>query len=401
MRRVRIVGWGVLLLMGAVLAFWYRPWAEFRPAVMNSLFRADVRVENFQHMERVFPARVIPPSRHPQPWPEGAPVVLPAMVEVDGQPLPLSRFLTETRTTGLLVLHRGKIVSEQYFQAADRHARMTSWSMAKSVVATLVGQALAEGKIRSLDDQVKQYVPALAGKAYGEARIRDLLNMASGVQFDETYDNKFSDINRLFYKVFLLGEPIDDAAANYPAEVAPGTRFKYVSTDTQILARVLRAAVGENLSTYSARKLWHPLGVESTILWNLDRPDGVELAYCCLNMPLRDYARLGQLYLQDGRWQGQPLLPKGWVKQATTPDKPWLQPGGPRKDRGYAMQWWVPQGYDQEFMAQGVWGQMLWVSQKDEVVIVKTSVDPDHKQHQSMTLQAMRAIARFVGKQAS
>lgn len=401
MQLFRKTGWIFLILITGWLAFWYRPWAEYRPAVMNALFRPDVRVDNFQHMERVFPVRVIAPAASPLPWVAGARAKLPAQFDLDGQRVLLSDFLAQTQTTGLLVLHHGKIVHEQYFQGADRHARMTSWSMAKSVVATLTAQALADGRIRSLDDRVKQYVPSLTGKAYGEARIRDLLNMASGVRFDETYDNKLSDINRLFYKVFLLGEPIDDAAADYPAEVSPGTRFKYVSTDTQILAQVVRAAVGENLSVYSTRKLWHPLGVESPIYWNLDRPEGVELAYCCLNMPLRDYARLGQLYLQDGVWQGKRLLPEGWVKQATTPDQPWLQPGSPRKDRGYAMQWWVPMGYDREFMAQGVWGQMLWVSQKDDVVIVKTSVDPSHKQNQAMTLQAMRAISRAVGAQSS
>ncbi len=379
------------LLLGLGL-FLFRPWSAWSPATMNTLFWPSQRVQHFQHMDRVFPFRRLQPSSRPYRFAQ-APARLPEHYAFQGQQRPLRDFIEKTQTTGLLVLRDGNLVYEEYRQGASPSSTLTSWSVAKSVVATLVGMALYEGKIRSLDDKAEAYVPALRGHAYGRATIKDLLRMSSGVRWDETYQRKTSDINQLFYKVFIFGKPVNEVIAPLPAEQPPGQRFHYKSVDTQVLGWVLSAAVGQNLSQYAQRRLWQPLGMQDAAFWSLDRTNGTELAYCCLNMSLRDYAKLGQLYLQQGEWQGLQLLPLDWVKESTKRPEPWLAAGNGYEERGYGYHWWVPRDPDQEFFANGVWGQTIYVDEKTRTVIVKTSVDPDFQAHTAEMIAFMRGLA--------
>lgn len=379
------------LLIVAVVLFATRPWSPWSPWTMNKLFSPELRVENFRHMDRIFPSRPLHKSTQPHVFDEH-PAKLPEHYVFEGQTRLTREFMQKTSTTGLLVLEDGMIAHEEYLLGATETSTLTSWSMAKSVVATLVGIALKEGKIRSLDDKAETYVAELKGEAYGRATIKDLLRMASGVKFDETYANKTSDINMLFYKVFMLGIPIDDAVKNLPAEDKPGTKFHYKSVDSQVLAWVLRRATGKSVVAYAQEKLWQPLGMQDEAFWNLDRPGGNELAYCCLNTSLRDYAKLGQLYLQQGEWQGQQLLPTDWVRESTKRPEPWLAAGNGYEERGYGYHWWVPKNPDQEFFANGVWGQEIFVDEKSRIVIVKTSVDPNFKANTAEMIAFMRGI---------
>lgn len=379
----------LLLLAG----FMVRPWSPWSPWKMLTLFSPEQRAYNFQHMDRIFPARALARSHHPQAFAVAAtPAPLPTHYVFQGQRRGLQDFLQKTQSSGLMVLKDGVIVHEEYRLGAGPESQLTSWSMAKSVVATLVGIALKEGHIHSLHDKVSRYIPELQGQAYGETTVQDLLRMASGIRFDENYASLSSDIRILFYKVFLGGMPIDKAVATLPAEHAPGTVFHYKSVDSQVLAWVLRRATGQSLSRYAELKLWQPLGMQDPAYWNLDHAGGNELAYCCLNASLRDYAKIGQLYLQQGRWQGQQLLPADWVVQSTQRPEPWLAPGHGYAERGYGYHWWVPRAADQEFFANGVWGQTIYVAPKAGVVIVKTSVDPDFKAHTAEMIAVMRAL---------
>ena len=390
-RRLFIAG---VLALAALLVF-LRPGVEHSPWTMFRLFHADVRVENFRQMERVFPARELRPATAPQPFPQRK-GVLPATYAFKGEQRHIGDFLTRTQTTGLLVLKDGAVVHEEYRLGADATSRFTSWSVAKSVVATLVGIAVKEGSIRSLDDTVASYVPDYAGSAWASVRVRDLLRMASGIEFSEVYGAQFSDIQRVFHKTYLLGQPIDAAVRDYPAaagEQPPGSRFHYISIDTQVLANVLRHATGESLIDYAQTRLWQPLGMQDTALWNVDG-EGTAMAFCCLNATLRDYARLGQLYLQDGNWNGQPLLPADWVRESTRRPEPWLAAGTATAERGYGYHWWVPPAAAGEFFANGIWGQVVWVDQPRGVVIVRTAVDPAFEPHTAEMIAAMRGIAR-------
>jgi CubicO group peptidase (beta-lactamase class C family) len=241
-------------------------------------------------------------------------------------------------------------------------------------------------------------VPELQGTAYGNARIIDVLQMSSGVDFAEVYADKFSDINKLFYKTFIFGQSINDAVAERAFDREPGTKFHYISSDTQVLTWVLSKAVGKSLVEFAQEQLWEPLGMESDAWWNTDF-HAAELGYCCLNAVLRDYGRFGQLYLQKGAWKGRQLLPADWVVNATRPSKPHLEPGANGTGdplRGYQYQFWVPLNYDKEYFAAGIWGQYIWVSEKDNVVIVRTSVDPIWSQHLAETIAVNREIAKSV-----
>ncbi|HEX4937172.1 MAG TPA: serine hydrolase [Candidatus Kapabacteria bacterium] len=361
---------------------------------MNQLFWESRRVENFRHMDRLFPAHPLAASTTPHVFPRAEmPAPLPTTYIFNDSHRLTEAFLEKTRTTGLLVLRDGVILHEEYRRDANASSTLTSWSMAKSVVATLVAIALKEGTLHSLDDTVGQYVPELKNSAWAPVRIRDLLRMASGIRFDETYDNRLADIHRIFYKTFIFNRSIDSAVAGYPAEDVPGTRFHYKSVDTQVLSLVLRRATGRPLTTYAQEKLWQPLGMQDTGFWNTDF-HGNELGYCCLNISLRDYAKLGQLYLQQGQWNGQQLLPADWVREATKRPEPWLAAGNGYAERGYGYHWWVPRDPDQEFFANGVWGQTIFVDEKTRTVIVKTSVDPNFKANTAEMIAFMRGMVK-------
>jgi CubicO group peptidase (beta-lactamase class C family) len=383
----------VLILLAALAAYFFQPWSAHSPAVMTKLFSPETRVENHRNMKRIFPWRDIAASPKPFVFAKNG-GALPAEFQFEGAPRKLEDFLGRTQTSSFVVIKNGAIVSERYFLGANETSQFTSWSMAKSFLSTMIAMAIKDGSIKSLDDKAEIYVPELKGKAYGDVSIRHLLQMSSGIKFDETYANQFSDINLLFYRVFLFGSKITDVVSGYDREVPAGTRFQYVSSDSQVLAWVLSKATGMPLTQFLQTRIWAPLGMESSAFWSVEREGGSEIAYCCLNATARDFAKLGQLFLDQGRWGNQQLLPDGWVQEATRPSQPHLQPGAtPQKIRGYQYQWWVPENYEGEYFANGVWGQMMWVSEKHKVVIVKTSVDKEYRANLPETIAAMRAIS--------
>ncbi len=386
---------GAALVLAVLLAV-LRPGMERSPWAMLRLFHADVRVENFRHLERVFPAVPLAASSQPRPFAQ-APAAISTQYVFAGQQRAVDDFLARTYTTGLLVVRDGVVIHEQYRLGADADSRFTSFSVAKSVVAALVGIALKDGAIRSLDDTVETYVPDYARSAWAKVTVRDLLRMASGIAFDERYDAQFSDIQKVFQRAYLLGIPLDETVRGYPAaggEQPPGTRFHYISVNTQVLANVLRHATGQRLVDYAHDKLWEPLGMEDDALWAVDGEDGTEVAYCCLNTTLRDYAKLGQLYLQQGRAGDRQLLPADWVHESTRRAESWLAAGVAQPERGYGYHWWVPPAADGEYFANGIWGQSVWVDERTRTVIVKTSADPAFEANMGELIAVMRAIAR-------
>lgn len=386
----------IVLAAVAIALFVLRPWSDYKPLHMNSLFHPDHRVENFQHMDRIFPSRRIPASTQPYIF-SRAERPLDISYAAEGQVLGLDDAIQRLNMTGLLVIKGDKILYEGYFQGANAHTQFTSWSVAKSFVATLVGMALADGRIHSLDDPITDYVEELRGSGYDNVPIRAILQMSSGVGFDETYGRRSSDINRFFMKLYFLGQRADRVVAGYDRALMPGQVFHYISIDTHVLGMLLRQVYGEPLSVLLQERIWEPLGMEGEAFWNLDDDSdtGVEIAFCCLNARLRDYAKLGRLYLNQGRWNGRQVLPESWVREATVPQGPAWEPGASPYDygpRGYGYQWWVPVDYQQEYFAAGVWGQYIYVSEPDRLVIVRTSVDPDFRPHMAESIAVFRAI---------
>jgi CubicO group peptidase (beta-lactamase class C family) len=373
-----------------------RPWADYSPVGLMTLFDPDVRVENFRSMHRIMPARVVRAPNEPFRFTR-AERPLEVGYVYEGEPRTLDEFLDRVSTTGLLVVKDDAIVTERYFRGADAETAFTSWSIAKSFVSTLVGMTLRDGLIASLDDPISRYAPELESSAYAGVSIRHVLQMSSGVDFDERYTRQTSDINLFFGKIFALGRRADDVLFDYGRERPSGEVFHYVSLDTHALGLMLRRIHGKSLAKLLEERIWRPLGMEGDARWNIDADgeDGVEIGFCCLNARLRDFAKLGRLYLEQGRWNGEPLLPESWTVEATRPSSPHLEPGASPYDygrRGYQYQWWSPESPEGEYFAAGVWGQYVYVSEPDRLIIARASVDPDFRAHMDESIAVFRAI---------
>jgi CubicO group peptidase (beta-lactamase class C family) len=285
----------------------------------------------------------------------------------------LDDYLVRNRTTGLLILKGDTILAERYQYDRTPEHRMSSYSMAKTIVGMLVGVALSEGRIRSLDDAAEQYVAELKGTPYGETPIRHLLTMSSGVRFSENY--RGNDDVATLVRLSVLGESEGGAATLSPFRTrdrAPGERFHYSSAETQVLGLVLRAATATPLAEYLSAKIWQPMGAEADASWATDR-GGYEAAYFAVNATVRDYARLGMLLANDGALDGRQIIPADWVRAATTPAAKQFEPGRTNSIFGYGYQTWIVPGEDRQFVLRGLRGQSVFVQPKSKLVMVHTA----------------------------
>ncbi|MFT7134676.1 MAG: CubicO group peptidase (beta-lactamase class C family), partial [Akkermansiaceae bacterium] len=258
------------------------------------------------------------------------------------------------------------------------------------------GILLDEGQIASLDDQVTQYAPALLGTAYDGATIRNVLNMASGVTFDEDYLDKNSDINRMGRVIALGGELDTFAASLKDSFAAPGTQWQYVSIDTHVISMVIRGATNRTIPDLLSEKIIAPMGLEYEPYYLTDG-SGVAFVLGGLNLTTRDYARMGQMFLQNGMYNGQQIVPAEWVAASTAPTAP-TEPGA----IGYGYQWWVPKGAAQgEFMARGVSGQYIYINQADGVVIATNAADRNFRKPgvADQNVDTFRLISATLGGQ--
>lgn len=350
-----------LVLAAAVVGFWKREEIQ-RLLAVNSLFSEEKIVQNFSHMDAAFLTVDLPRGNGPT-WdlPYGAEFDLPAETQ---------DWIEERAVTSLLVMQDGQIRFEEYFLSTSPEDRRISWSMAKSYLSALFGILLEEGAIASLDDPVIKYAPKLQGSAYETATIRNVLNMASGVTFDEDYLDPKSDINRMGRVVALGGELDDFAASLKDSFAAPGETWQYVSIDTHVIGMVIRGATGQSVAALLDEKILQHLGLERDGYYITDGA-GVAFVLGGLNFTTRDYARFGQMILQNGVRDGRQIVPAGWIKESTLPSAP-TEPG----KIGYGYQWWIPVGaHDGEFLARGVYGQYMYFDQSRGVLIVATGAD--------------------------
>jgi len=370
-----------------------------RLMIAQSMFSGADQVDHFRTMAQVFPSRVIPAAKEPSLFESGEALSLPDSYVFNGQTRNTSAFLNETDTTGLLVLKDSRIVYEKYWRGVDATTHWISFSMCKSFVSALIGIAVSEGAIASINDPVTRYAPELAGSAYDGVRIKDILQMSSGASWNEDYSDWNSDINR-FGRTFAFGGSLDNFVKTLKPEHKPGTFNRYNSMDTQVLGLMLRHATGKSLTDYLSEKLWNPLGMESNVEWVTD-DDGAEFAAGGLNATLRDYARLGELYRNNGNWHGHQIVDANWVKASITPDAPQLQPGKRNNSDstlGYGFQWWVPDNRG-DFSAIGIYNQFVYVSADRHLVIAKISANHNYgttngeaSDHEDEHLALFRAI---------
>ena len=350
-----------LVFAALVVGIWKREEIK-RLLAVQSLFSAEKIVSNFSNMEKAFLTRPVPRGAGPvSPLPMGPEADLPPEVE---------DWIAERAVTSLLVLNQGQIVHESYHLGTGPEDLRIGWSIAKSFVSALFGIMQAEGKIGALDDPVTKYAPVLTGSAYDGVTIRQVLQMTSGVQFDEDYLDYHSDINKMG-RVLALGGSMDGFAAGLDTRANdPGDRWKYVSIDTHVVAMVIRGATGRDLPDLLAEKIIAPLGLQAAP-YVLTDGRGVAFALGGLNLTTRDYARFGLMFAQGGQWLGRQIVPADWIAASTTASAS-TAPGKIR----YGYQWWVPKGApDGIFMARGIYGQYIYIDRPRGVVIVTTAAD--------------------------
>ncbi len=290
--------------------------------------------------------------------------------EPRAMPNGLDKWVTDRSVTALVVLKDGSIAHESYYQDTSPEDLRISWSVAKSFLSALMGIIVEEGDIASIDDPVTKYAPDLVGTAYDGASIRNVLNMASGVKFNEDYLDFNSDINKMG-RVLAMGGSMDKFTASLEGrDRAAGEAWQYVSIDTHVIGMVIRGATGRNISELMVETLLTPLGLEADPYYLTDG-NGVAFVLGGLNLRTRDYARLGQMFLQGGMYNGKQIVPADWVAQSTLPTAP-TATGAVQ----YGYQWWMPaDAADGEYFARGVYGQYIYVDSASQVVIAANSVD--------------------------
>ncbi|TDK41409.1 serine hydrolase domain-containing protein [Antarcticimicrobium luteum] len=350
-----------LVLAVVVVGLWKRE-EILRLWAVNTLFDEGRIVQNFSHMDAAFLTVPLPRGEATaSPLAKGAAIALPAGADT---------WLQERAVTSLLVMKDGEIRFEDYYLGTAPDDRRISWSVAKSYLSALLGVLLEEGAITSIDEPVVKYAPLLKGSAYDGASIRNVLNMASGVTFDEDYFDFNSDINRMG-RVVALGGTLDDFAASFTDRfAAPGETWQYVSIDTHVIGMVIRGATGRSVTELLQEKILTPLRPESDGYYITDGA-GTAFVLGGLNFTTRDFARFGQMVLQDGAFGGTQVVPADWIAASTAPSAP-TAPGKTR----YGFQWWIPVDYHEgEFFARGVYGQFIYIDRPAGVVIVATGAD--------------------------
>ena len=338
----------------------------------NGRLSPELAAQTFRNIDRLFPTRVIERGGDVSPLPKSPRPLTDMTCTTGDRNVNLDEYMRLNRVSGLLVLDSGRIALERYALGTTPQTRWMSMSMAKSVTSTLIGVALREGKMRSLDDPVTTYVPALKGSAYDGVTMRNVLMMASGVRWNETYTDPTSDRRRLL-DVQIEQKPGTVIAfmATLPRAAAPGSLLNYNTGETIVAGEALQGAVGTSMSAYLSEKIWSKLGMESAATWWLDSPDGHEIGGSGIAATLRDYGRFGLFFLHGGVIGRDTILPTGWLSEAGSAK---TLTTGKRQQYGYM--WWPVESAtgtinEGAFSAEGIFGQWMYINPKHQVVIVQ------------------------------
>ncbi|MBC7378113.1 MAG: serine hydrolase [Burkholderiaceae bacterium] len=368
MKKIRALALALLaILIVAATAGLFSLDKDMRALVLSAPHNSDLlfwsqsqRDAAFRVLDRltlIAKNRVVPAGSAPSPLPAGPPLAL--AVDVDA-------YMTSQRSASLIVVQDGKLRLERYGLGFDGSGRWTSFSVAKSATSLLVGAALRDGFIKSMDDKVSAYLPEMKGSAYDDVNVRQLLTMTSGVQWNEDYADPNSDVAR-----FNNHKPEEgvDALVSYlrrlPRVAPAGTRWNYSTGETNLVGILLNRATKKPLATYLSEKIWVPAGMEQQATWILSRT-GQEISGCCLQAAARDYARLGLFVLNGARVNGQSIVPEGWLAEATTGRVDIGIPG-----RGYGYLWWT--NADGTFTARGIFGQAIFIDPSRKLVIASSA----------------------------
>lgn len=387
-KRLGIVLCCLALILGAI---WFC-FGERLSLLYRSLqsFKDENLAYTFQHTPEIQPTVTIQGSAAPFEFAKEENIALVDGFQFEGSFYPTEPFLQDTKTSALLVIQDDVIRYENYFFGGDEATVFSSNSMGKSFVSALMGFAVADGFIDSVNDPLAKYIPEFVGTDLENIPIKACLQMASGIDFNED-----TDMNSFSMRT-LMGTPAMEVIAGYGVQEPPFTYRRYLSINTEILGQVIKNATGKGLGEYMEEKLWTRIGSAHDAYWTLN--NGTELANGGLSISLRDYARFARLYLHEGNWNGEQLLPRDWIRDSLDISADYSKPGANNDGYnaiGYGYQWWVPEGDQGEFMAIGVYGQFLYVNPEQNVIIVKVNADPDFmaEHYELKHVEFFRAIA--------
>lgn len=387
-KRLGIVLCCLALILGAI---WFC-FGERLSLLYRSLqsFKDENLAYTFQHTPEIQPTVTIQGSAAPFEFAKEENIALADGFQFEGSFYPTEPFLQDTKTSALLVIQDDVIRYENYFFGGDEATVFSSNSMGKSFVSALMGFAVADGFIDSVNDPLGKYIPEFVGTDLENIPIKACLQMASGIDFDED-----TDMNSFSMRT-LMGTPAMEVIAGYGVQEPPFTYRRYLSINTEILGQIIKNATGKGLGKYMEEKLWTRIGSAHDAYWTLN--NGTELANGGLSISLRDYARFARLYLHEGNWNGEQLLPRDWIRDSLDISADYSKPGANNDGYnaiGYGYQWWVPEGDQGEFMAIGVYGQFLYVNPEQNVIIVKVNADPDFmaEHYELKHVEFFRAIA--------
>jgi len=337
------------------------------------MWTPDQQKTGYKSMEKLTAHKVVKRGAEVFPLPPGEPIDAKVKVKIDGKTLTVDQYMAAYRTSGLLVIKDGKVVLERYGLDRTPQDRWTSFSVAKSVTSTLVGAAIKDGHIKSLDEPVTTYIPQLKGGGYDGVTVGQLITMTSGVRWNEDYTDLNSDVAKVGLSA---GEPGVNPVVSYmrrlPRERPPGTRFHYSTGETDLVGILVSNATHKPLSAYLSEKIWAPFGMEQDAIW-VEDVAGHERGGCCMSMTLRDYGRFGMFILGGGKAGGQDVLPQGWTAAATRAQVP-VNPDDP-KEGGYGYFWWINPAGD-AYEAIGIFGQAITTFPKENLIIAINSAWP-------------------------
>ncbi len=305
-----------------------------------------------------FPTRAVP-NLNPVPWPKS---VHYGKIEPNAERI---KKVLEYQTTALLVIKDDSILYENYWNGYEAKTLSNSFSMSKSFIGALIGCALKDGFIKSLDEPLAKYVEAFQKDPYSKITIRHLLMMSSGLDFKESYGNLLAWPAKAYY-----GTDINASVLDVPPINIPGTIYAYKGGDTQLLGMILQKATGKRVAEYASVRLWQKLNAEDTAYWGLDVKGGMEKVSCCYYATAHDFARLGKLYMQYGKWNNEQIVDSDYVAQSLVVSKTKTKEGQPNTQYGY--QWWIIQEKGiSGFMCRGIKGQYILCIPSKKLIVVR------------------------------
>ena len=325
-------------------------------------WNTEEKLYGFKNMEKILPTRLIEKSDSPYPLTYELKDLDNLTYNYNGKKYTIADYIQTFKVAGLIVIRDGKILYESYDFGNNEKSRWVSFSVTKSVTSMLLGAAIKDKHISSVNDPIVTYLPQLRDSHYGDVTIEQVLHMSSGVNWNEDYSDPTSDVS---LASALNSSKLYDYLIELGASSDPGTKFNYNTAESNLIGDLVRSAVGKNLSRYLEQKIWKPFGMEFDAYWVLDYDYNLELGGCCINATLRDYARIGIFALNNGNLKNNiNVLPDNWMKQSTT-SSPNLE--------YYGYQWWLDGSDYSSFYADGIFGQFIWIDPASKTIVAMHS----------------------------